>query len=78
MPTDQYRTWHASFALALDGEDDEERCITICTKHGYACVGRISPHVRFDTLVNSNNNNVNDGKDEGVGSGSIVKLPGSF
>ena len=33
-------------ALALDGGDDGETCISLDTWHGYACVGSIIPHVR--------------------------------
>ena len=36
-------------ALALDGVDDGERCISLGTYHGYACVGSISPHMRVGT-----------------------------
>ena len=34
-----------SCALALDGVDNRERCISLGTWQGYACVGSISPHV---------------------------------
>ena len=38
-----------SYALALDGVDDGERCIQIGTWHGYACVGSLIPHGRVGT-----------------------------
>ena len=37
---------YMSCAPALDGEDDGERCISLDTWHGYACVERSSPHLR--------------------------------
>ena len=37
-------------AIALDGVyDNGERCISLDTWHGYACVDNISPHVQVRT-----------------------------
>ena len=38
-----------SCALALDGVDDGERCISLDTWHGDACVESICPNVRVRT-----------------------------
>ena len=36
-------------ALALDGVYDGERCMSLDTWHGYACVDNIGPHVQVRT-----------------------------
>ena len=38
-----------SCAIALDGVDDGEICISLDTWHGYACVEIIGPHVQLHT-----------------------------
>ena len=38
-----------SCALAHDGVNDGERCISLDTWHGYACAENSSPHVQVRT-----------------------------
>ena len=40
-----------SFAFALDDADNGERCISMDTWHGYACVESISPQVQVHTCA---------------------------